>query len=263
MARGWPVFPVLGKRPCTRRGFHDASVDPSQALTWWQHHPGRGVALATGTYSGLWVVDVDGDLGRASLRQLTSEFGSLPQTITARTGGGGRHFYFRMPPDQEVRSSAGRVASGIDVRGTGGYVVLPPSNHASGQKYSWEPRQGPDDLDPASAPSWLLRRVQAIPEAEVTADVRDLPAAMWTNSARYIVAAIERECLEVATASVGRRNHRLNQAAYALGRFVVRGEADARGVQRVLTHAALIAGLSLQEASRTIRSAFRARGAAT
>jgi len=41
----------------------------------------------------------------------------------------------------------------IDVRGTGGYVIIPPSNHKSGNSYEWE--RSPSDPIP-EAPAWLM-----------------------------------------------------------------------------------------------------------
>ena len=51
----------------------------------------------------------------------------LPSTLTHGTPRGGEHLAFRDPPDVEIRNSQGRIAPGVDVRGTGGYVIVPPS----------------------------------------------------------------------------------------------------------------------------------------
>jgi putative DNA primase/helicase len=56
-----------------------------------------------------------------------------------------------------VRNSVGKLGSGLDVRGDGGYVVAPPSVHASGRSYRWLPGSGLDDLALAALPDWLLR----------------------------------------------------------------------------------------------------------
>jgi hypothetical protein len=78
------------------------------------------------------------------------EHGPLPLTLTAATGEG-IHFYFGWPEDIEVRNTASRLGAGIDTRGEGGYVVLPPSTHPSGATYRWA-----NELEPAHAPQWLL-----------------------------------------------------------------------------------------------------------
>lgn len=124
------------KHPLTRSGVHDASTDPDVIRTWWARWPLANVAIATGRASGLVVIDLDvrpGKDGRASLRSI----GPMPLTATARTGSGGLHLYYAHP-GVDVPNSAGRVGPGIDVRGEGGYVLAPPSRHASGGTYSWE-----------------------------------------------------------------------------------------------------------------------------
>src|SRR5207248_2102427 len=111
----------------------------------------------TGKVSGLIVIDVDPRSGGTdSLTELQSLMGSLPATLTARTGGGGVHFVYAHPGG-EVHNTAGRLPGiteplpGIDLRGDGGYIVAAPSRHRGGAAYSW--------VDPtvpvAAAPRWL------------------------------------------------------------------------------------------------------------
>jgi hypothetical protein len=87
--------------------------------------------------------------------RLIGEHGALPPTLTARSGGGGTHSYFRYPEGVTIRSKAG-VATGCDVRGDAGYVLAPPSNHLSGGVYEW---LTPPDTPIADAPDWLLAMV--------------------------------------------------------------------------------------------------------
>lgn len=93
--------------------------------------------MATGARSGLVVIDVDPARGgEESLARLQSLMGSLPRTLTARTGGGGLHLYYRHP-GVELCNTAGRLPGvaeelpGVDLRGDGGYVVAAPSRHAT------------------------------------------------------------------------------------------------------------------------------------
>ena len=255
-ARDWAVFPVKGKRPATRRGVHDASTEERLARIWFERHPDRGVALATGEPSGVWVLDVDGEEGERSFLALQEEHGSIPGTVTSRTGGAGHHLLFKMPPGRDVRNSASRVGCSIDVRGTGGYIVLPPSGHVSDRRYAWFPGRGPDDLPLATAPGWLLDLVAPPLAVQEPAPVPNAP-----RGNRYVRAAIEAECNELARTPEGSRNDRLNVAAFNLARFVVAGEADAFQVARALAHAAAQAGLREREIARTLESAFGARGA--
>jgi hypothetical protein len=131
---GYRVFPLKprGKEPATANGFKNATTDPAQIEEWWSWEPDSNVGIATGKQPVgfyLTVVDLDPD-------KMEGAPPALPQTATVLTGGGGKHFYYRT--HQEVRNSAGKLGSGIDVRGEGGYVVAPPSVHASGGRYVWE-----------------------------------------------------------------------------------------------------------------------------
>jgi replicative DNA helicase len=82
--------------------------------------------------------------------ELEETYNPLKPEASAKTGGGGRHLYFKWSGG--VYNSQGMVGPGIDVRGAGGYVVAPPSVHLRG-KYEWldEP-----DGELSYAPDWLL-----------------------------------------------------------------------------------------------------------
>ena len=143
-----------GKHPRTRRGLHDASRNEAQVKQWWWQWPDANVGLATGVASGVVVLDIDGPKGAESIKALQAKHGKLPKTPTARTGGGGWHLYFRHPGGL-VRNSVKRLGDGLDVRGDGGYVVAPPSIHASGEAYRWATKASPE-VPTAELPAWLL-----------------------------------------------------------------------------------------------------------
>jgi hypothetical protein len=129
---GKPTCPSPGKHPRTKRGFKDASADPMQVEAWWALWPNANVGIATGA-SGLVVLDIDGPGGQVELATLIATHGFLPRTLAAQTGRpGGIHLYYKgaVPSRQDKRRH-------LDIRGTTGYVVAPPSNHASGQSYAW------------------------------------------------------------------------------------------------------------------------------
>src|SRR5690349_1979863 len=94
--RGWPVFPVRGKVPLTRRGFQDATTGAGQVRSWWGTRPETGIGIATGRASGLVVLDVDPvHHGDHQLADWQARHSKLPPTPCVATGGGGQHFYFR------------------------------------------------------------------------------------------------------------------------------------------------------------------------
>lgn len=139
---GLAVFPLhpRSKRPLTEHGFKDACIDPYKIDQWWNATPDANIGIATGSVSGgLVVVDVDVDFangkdGMKSLKSWEAAHGSLPSTLSATTGRGGKHLYFRS--SQHFGNTANQVQC-IDVRGEGGYVVAPPSIHENGTEYAW------------------------------------------------------------------------------------------------------------------------------
>ncbi len=173
--RGWPVFPAhsvrdgrctcsrddcpiqrRGKHPRTMNGVKDASTDPAQIDRWWTKWPDANVAVATGSASGLFVLDVDPrNGGQRSLKQLV-DGRDLPQTPTVRTGGGGLQFYFASPEGLQLKSR-NSVLPGLDVKGDGGYVIGPASIHKSGRTYVWASGLTPGKVPLVSLPRWLQK----------------------------------------------------------------------------------------------------------
>src|SRR6202162_4741148 len=182
-ARGWHVFPVyeptspgvcscpkgnacerVGKHPRTPHGLSEATVDRSTITEWWTRWPNANIGVATGKISGIIVLDQDGPLGPAFLhgRLLVGDPQGFPRTFPATlysiTGRFlGIHYVYKYPDDDaEVPSSTGRVGPNLDVRGDGGCFIAPPSAHELGKIYRWQ-----NDLEPADAPEWLLRRARS------------------------------------------------------------------------------------------------------
>ncbi len=166
---GWPVFPLgrYGKKPLTQHGHRDATTDPAVVTDWWRRWPGANIGYAVP--AGTLVLDVDGDAGRASLAALEAQHGPLPATPSVRTGGDGQHRYFALPGGTNAACSAGKLASGLDIRTHGGYAVLPPSVHESGRAYEWAIR-----CEPAPCPPWLLALVIE-PERAAQANTSMIP----------------------------------------------------------------------------------------
>jgi hypothetical protein len=155
--RGWRVLPVAGKVPRIASWPTQATREEATVRRWWRTWPTADIGIATG--AGLLVLDIDPRHGGdGSLAELERAHGPLPETPRVLTGGGGVHLYFTV--DQPIGNRAG-LALGIDLRGYGGYVVAPPSVHASGRRYVWELGASPDDVPLAPAPGWLLERIRA------------------------------------------------------------------------------------------------------
>ncbi|WP_151083310.1 bifunctional DNA primase/polymerase [Nocardioides cynanchi] len=121
-------------------------------------HAARGgnLGVRTGKQSSCFVLDVDPrNGGDESLQRLLARHGDLPATYTVRSGGGGRHYYFRLP-DFDVASGTHLLGPGLDVKGEGSYVVAPGSIHArSGALY-----EVVDDSPMAQPPDWLVEQLR-------------------------------------------------------------------------------------------------------
>jgi Bifunctional DNA primase/polymerase, N-terminal/Primase C terminal 1 (PriCT-1) len=179
-ARGCAVFPCVprGKAPACAHGCLDATTNTTVITRWWQGNPDYNIAIACGQPSRVVVLDIDGPDGEAALRKLEAEHGALPQTVEAITTRG-RHLYFKAPAAR-VPNSAGQIADYIDVRGDGGYVLVPPSVHPTGKRYCWS-------VDSASTiaemPAWLLTRlVESDPSIAPTA----APPSEWLELVRGV-----------------------------------------------------------------------------
>jgi phage/plasmid-associated DNA primase len=110
----------------------------------FEQMPEGGIGTVT---HGFVVIDVDvrpDKDGSTALFNLETEHGALPRTLTSKTPSGGRHLFFRVPTGVEIRNSVSKIGPGIDIRGTGGQVVLPPTS-IDGKAYAWLDA-GPDGL---------------------------------------------------------------------------------------------------------------------
>jgi hypothetical protein len=226
-------------------GCRGASSDEATITGWFEHHPEANIAVATGNASGVWAIDLDGRGGHLNWQALELEH-SLVETLSQRSGRiePGSHLFFRMPDGAEIGNSTGKLAPGIDVRGTGGYVVATPSRHISGRTYSWI-----TEGNPIEAPPWLLGLVGSKP---VEFGPRE-PERVASISA-YVRAAVENEIAELGRTVEPGRNDQLNRSAFALGQlapFLIEHEVRAR-----LRSTALRIGLPEGDTDRTIESGW-------
>jgi len=147
-----------GKHPRVEKWQELATTDGLQISRWWKQWPTANVGIACGEKSNLTVLDVDGDLGRDTLRALELEHGELPETPIALTGSGGCHYYFIYTAGL---NNAVRFAPGLDIRTQGGLIIGVGSRNRHG-RYAWESifTLGADNLQPAAMPQWLLKTIR-------------------------------------------------------------------------------------------------------
>ncbi len=194
------------------------------------------------------MIDVDQAHGGFDTLAKLKADGAFPDGLQVSTGSDGLHLYFAHP-GRTVRNSVGALGPGVDVRGDGGYVIAPPSRHASGGTYRWK---GP--LLIPHLPDHLLDRVG---QRELGRARRPDPPGPSSPDA-WARKALEAETTSVRTTAPGGRNRRLNLAAFNLGQIVGNGLLDTTVVVEELHRAALATGLVSREALRTIRSGLQA-----
>ena len=245
---GYVTVPLCGPGPHTHRGVDCPSRGKRPLLSGWQKRrvplsqaeieenwagkdAGRNVGVVC---NGLLVVDCDTRGGVDGARELEALFeahGDRSPSATVETGGGGLHFYFRLPDGVETpKNSASALGPGVDVKTGGGMVVSPPSVHASGGRYRWRtPDGGPPARDGLPvAPAWLLELLARPPAGEGLSETVSVPVAVPDPGAAKLV---ETHLVAVRGTKEGARNDALNRAAFCFGQLDGACRIDAEAVR--------------------------------
>lgn len=166
VSRGWKVIPLRArsKTPATAHGLKDWTDDPGSIEDIWSAYPDLNYGIVCGDVSGGLLVldfDVDEEAGVDSIHDFLVPWerahGELPETVTAITGRGGLHCYYRT--DRPIRPSADPDTH-VDVRCNGSYVMGPGSIHPNGNMVAWE--NHPDDYEVAEADDNVYALVEAV-----------------------------------------------------------------------------------------------------
>ena len=241
---GWQIFPCkLDKSPYTKHGCKDATTDPGQIKKWWSRWPDASIGCATGPKSKIWILDIDLPGGPESLQKLISENGELPETRMQKTGSGGIHYFFPWN-GAKIGNTSGKVGVKVDTRGIGGYIILSPSPHPSGNNYEWLKRM----VDLPAAPKWLSDMVVK------KEPIRHVSHPQQGGNSPYGLAALSQEIIALSGSGPGQRNDQLNRSGYALGQLVAGGELEIGHVENSLMGLAFSIGLEEIEARKTFKS---------
>jgi hypothetical protein len=200
--QGIPVFPLKGKIPFQgSNGFYDATVDIQSIQQWWALYLDANIGTPTGVHvdavtgkpnaTPFDVLDIDPRHGGPkTLARLIAELGELPQTPTQTTGSGGTHYCFWSTGT--LKNTDGELGSGVDTKGTGGYIVLAPSIHpVTGQPYRWNDGGRFDDLTLAVMPPWIPALLRTKASAPVEPGQR-IPLGQQHNYLLRALGAIRR-----------------------------------------------------------------------
>ena len=180
--------PSPGKHPLISSGFKAASTDPELITRWFTTWPKANIGCRPRA-RGL-VLDVDPrNGGDMALENWVADHGSSPPTAYVETGGGGQHLWYSCDPVRNRKYINGNRYAGIDIISATGYVVMPPSIHASGRTYEWEASDDPLEdglLNTAALPeAWRIPignwNVQLDDTADARVSVLDAPRRQPTN----------------------------------------------------------------------------------
>jgi hypothetical protein len=219
--RWYCVVPVIGKAPCHSggRGWADGSRHLPEVDHLFRTRRHTGVGIACGEASGCWVLDEDGPTGAASLRDLIDQHGPLPAGPVTVTGKG-RHYWFSWAPGCDQLRNRVSFLPGLDVRTSGGGVVVPPSLHPNaGRRYEWR-HVSLLDVDPPQAPAWLVDAIISTYPAEPDTLLIH-PASTVTVPDRYAEGALASAEFRIVTAGDGQQRATLYVEALSIGARIV------------------------------------------
>jgi putative DNA primase/helicase len=263
--------PLTGAKIKGSGGLRKATCDEATIRAWWSKWPKAMIGVPMGPQVNAFVLDLDlGDppliSGKDYLERFVAHVGGMPHTAIVETASGGLHLYFAWDPASPVDNNGKRLVpaltiapspdakandggkakgAGIDGRGAGGYVIVPPSVRADGRAYTWA--QPLEDGIAAPTPRiWdvaLKRELREIESPPLVPAQQTQPTVSQRASAnprgengvhKYVLAALESEARKLAGVAPGERNNSINTTAFVLGRLVGAGELNDSVVRAML-----------------------------
>lgn len=251
-----------GKHPIERAWQKKASDDADTVRDARRSRPHANIGLAMGGETRLVAIDIDGEKGRTSLRELEENVQPLPETLTSRSGraDGGEHRLFRVPPHLDIKRLGNRASfrlPGIDTRIDNGQIVVAPSVHASGARYTWVKR-----VPVAEMPEWLFEALAAPAELvrqpdRGSAPSQPPPRADSQSSTPYVRKVVSNAAARIAAAPQGMRNQLLYAKACTTFEYLIGAGIDHLAAWRDLSASGLEAGLPEREVSDVLSNAWR------
>jgi hypothetical protein len=260
---GLYVFPCRSdKTPAIAGGHKSASNDP-RIIEQWRGYP--LMAAPTGARNNFDVLDIDRGAEDWLMNYECSH--GLPATRIVGTKSGGLHLYFQH--HDGMRCSAGLLAPNVDIRSTGGYIIL------------WD-RAGLPVLSGAPIAPWPGPMLELLHEAT---EARRSPAETPLRGTLMNTAAARHEVpkplylkvcnsmapnsslrykrrvlglLNVLVRKTENRNHALNSIGFAFRELIAAGVIQRADVENLLIDASTLNGYIEKRgryaADRTIRS---------
>lgn len=244
---GYKIFPlgIQSKIPATKHGYKNATKDENKIRKMW-----NGTQYNIGLPckdNNILVLDVDPrNGGDESLKEIIKKHGDLPKTISAKTGGGGYHYFFNHPNCKIKTKLEGYP--GIDIK-SNGYIVVAPSIHPSGGIYEWT--HDPENVNLADIPEWLLNLIEK--KSKRCVNIKKSK----NKTTKYGQTVLSNSFFYLLNANKGNRNNTLSKCALNIFCFVLGGEIDENEARDKLYKVAFGIGLTHSEIIHTINSAYK------
>jgi Bifunctional DNA primase/polymerase, N-terminal/Primase C terminal 2 (PriCT-2) len=198
-ANGVPVVPCdpITKVPIPRRdpdptgkfpdgipgtgGIYKATCDPEIIRRWWNNNPWALIGVPMGERSGVFCADIDTpedhDDGVSGWTKIAAEHDPI-ETREHRSATDGPHLIFNWRPG--IGCSSGDLPRGIEIKGQGGYIAVPPSRRKR-RFYTVH-----HDIDPTDAPQWLIDLIKPKRQAAWTGSVTTADFEELADALRFI-----------------------------------------------------------------------------
>lgn len=248
-----PAIPYDRKQPKHLQGVYLATDDPEQIERWSKVYPRANIGLACGMASGVIVIDIDPrNGGDRAIAELAFKGRVIPPCPKAETGNKGTHLLFRADP--RIKNSKNKIGPGIDVKSSGGYIVvapswIKPSDSGPGGSYRWI--VPPEEIALPRLPVWMSSMLCPIePPRDMSGDLSG--GFFGSRSVNRLARWIERS-------HVGERNNRLYWASCRCGELVRDRKVSPSAASAALVHAArsVFAESEMPEVRATIQSGLK------
>jgi hypothetical protein len=249
----WSIIPIRSGShvPLVKEWtpYQDKRATSQEISEWFPHGSKRNIGIITGKVSNIVVLDIDEKKGQSGSASLEKHGYKVPETVTAKTPNGGKHYYFKYPTDMEINCPTLGL-EGVEVKGNGGKVEAFPSTLANGS-YEWE--LSPDLTVIAEMPDWLkeLCRSANQKKQDKTAFVSSAEFDPDQKTTNYGRKGLEYECEKLSKVPKGGRNNALNTAAAKMGNLIAGGHLNEEEAREALYRACEING-SVNDENQTV-----------